>query len=178
MVLVTPSPDGGEVAPDGTKKKKLTTLEKSDGRRLVEYLVVVSSLPRDEDENENVQEMNLSTSFDDEEVEVLRGFKPQITARYPLFDHEDNPLHENVTFFCHPSGTIQLKKESYMPKVRPNQTELLTIYHTTTHATHMGLPPDSLLRSNRRNGTSNVRNLLDFVGAFPDLRQKEERTGR
>lgn len=117
MVLVTPSPDGGEIAPDGTKKKKLTSLEKSDGRRLVEYLVVVSSIPRDEDENEAGQEMNLSTSFDDEEVEVLRGFKPQITARYPLFDHEDNPLHENVTFFCHPSGTIQLKKESYMPKV-------------------------------------------------------------
>lgn len=118
MVLVTPSPDGGEIAPDGTKKKKLTSLEKSDGRRLVEYLVVVSSIPREEDENETGQEMNLSTSFDDEEVEVLRGFKPQITARYPLFDHEDNPLHENVTFFCHPSGTIQLKKESYMPKVR------------------------------------------------------------
>ena len=82
----------------------------------MEYLVVVSSITRDEDENEAGQEMNLSTSFDDEEVEVLHGFKPQITARYPLFDHEDNPLHENVTFFCHPSGTIQLKKESYMPK--------------------------------------------------------------
>ena len=25
MVLVTPSPDGGEVNPDGTKKKKLAT---------------------------------------------------------------------------------------------------------------------------------------------------------
>jgi len=118
MVLVTPSPDGGELSADGTKKKKLTGLEKSDGRRLVEYLVVVSSVPRDdEEENPQNQEMNLSTSFDDEEVEVLRSFKPQITARYPLYDHEDNPLHENVTFFCHPSGSIQLKKESYMPKV-------------------------------------------------------------
>ena len=121
MVLVTPSPDGGEVSADGTKKKKLTGLEKSDGRRLVEYLVVVSSLPRD-DEKDNAggqpQELNLSTSFDDEDVEVLHGFKPQITARYPLFDHEDNPLHENVTFFCHPSGSIQLKKAPYMPKVR------------------------------------------------------------
>lgn len=120
MVLVTPSPDGGEVTPEGTKKKKLTNLEKSDGRRLVEYLVVVSSIPREEDGNgsERGQEMNLSTSFDDEEVEVLRGFTPQITARYPLIDHEDNPLHENVTFFCHPSGSIQLKKENHMPKVR------------------------------------------------------------
>jgi hypothetical protein len=119
MVLVTPSPDGGEVTVDGTKKKKLTGLEKSDGRRLVEYLVVVSSIPREDDEDgsQKGQEMNLSTSFDDEDVEVLRGFKPQITARYPLFDHEDNPLHENVTFFCHPSGSMQLKKENHMPKV-------------------------------------------------------------
>jgi hypothetical protein len=118
MVLVTPSPDGGEVSADGTKKKKLTGLEKSDGRRLVEYLVVVSSIPREEGETvDRNQDLNLSTSFDDEDVEVLRGFKPQITARYPLIDHEDNPLHENVTFFCHPSGSIQLKKESFMPKV-------------------------------------------------------------
>jgi len=118
MVLVTPSPDGGEVAADGTKKKKLTSLEKSDGRRLVEYLVVVRSVPRDDDSGAEKGELNLSTSFDDEDVEVLRGFKPLITARYPLFDHEDNPLHENVTFFCHPSGSIQLKKERHMPKVR------------------------------------------------------------
>ena len=119
MVLVTPSPDGREVTPEGTKKKKLTGLEKSDGRRLVEYLVVVSSIPREEDENgsDKSQEMNLSTSFDDEEVEVLRGFKPKITARYPLNDHEDNPLHENVTLFCHPSGSMQLKKENHMAKV-------------------------------------------------------------
>ena len=120
MVLVTPSPDGREVTPEGTKKKKLTGLEKSDGRRLVEYLVVVSSIPREEDENgsDKSQEMNLSTSFDDEEVEVLRGFKPKITACYPLNDHEDNPLHENVTLFCHPSGSMQLKKENHMAKVR------------------------------------------------------------
>lgn len=125
MVLVTPSPDGGEVNPDGTKKKKLTSLEKSDGRRLVEYLVVCSSLPRDPPaEGEEKQaageggEWNLSTSFDDDDIEVLHGFKPVITARYPLYDHEDNPLHENVTFFCHPSGAIQLKKEEFMPKVR------------------------------------------------------------
>ena len=118
MVLITPSPDGGEVTADGTKKKKLTGLEKSDGRRLVEYLVVVSSIPREEGETvDRNQDMNLSTSFDDEEVEVLRGFKPKITARYPLVDHEDNPLHESATFFCHPSGSIQLKKESFMPKV-------------------------------------------------------------
>lgn len=118
MVLVTPSPDGGEVSADGTKKKKLSGLEKSDGRRLVEYLVVVSSILRVEGEAvDKSQDMNLSTSFDDDDIEVLQGFKPQITARYPLHDHEDNPLHENVTFFCHPSGSIQLKKDFFMPKV-------------------------------------------------------------
>ena len=122
MVLVTPSPDGGEVAPDGTKKKKLTSLEhKSDGRRLVEYLVVVSSIPQKREEGASGkpgEEGLLSTSFDDEDVVVEYDFKPQITARYPLHDHDDNPLHENVTFFCHPSGAIHLKKETYMPKVR------------------------------------------------------------
>jgi hypothetical protein len=117
MVLVTPAPDGNE---DGTKKKKLTNIEKGDGRRLVEYLVVVSSTPRKPEEGsaEKAQEWNLGTNFDDDDVEVLHGFKPQITARYPLHDHADNPLHESVTFFCHPSGSIQLKKESHMPKVR------------------------------------------------------------
>ena len=107
-------------APEGTKKKKLTGIEKPDGRRLVEYLVVVSSLPRgnsDKDEKKG-EEWNLSTSFDDEDVEISDGFKPVITARYPLEDHEDNPLHESMTFFCHPSGSIHLKKDLHMPKVR------------------------------------------------------------
>jgi hypothetical protein len=45
-------------------------------------------------------------------------FKPTITARYPLMDHSDNPLHENVTFFCHPTGGIHLRTEQLMPKVR------------------------------------------------------------
>mmetsp|Transcript_12525 Transcript_12525/g.29905 ORF Transcript_12525/g.29905 Transcript_12525/m.29905 type:complete len:1255 (+) Transcript_12525:50-3814(+) len=120
MVLVTPSPDGGEISADGTKKKKLTNLEKSDGRRLVEYLVVISSVPRASDEgagDKAKEEWDLSTSFDDEDVEVIHGFRPQITARYPVEDHSDNPLHENVTFFCHPSGSIHLKKESHMPKI-------------------------------------------------------------
>jgi hypothetical protein len=96
-------------------------LEKGDGRRLVEYLVVVTSIlrkPEESSEENPGQEYNLSTSFDDEDVIVEYGFKPQITARYPLHDHEDNPLHENVTFFCHPSGAIHLKKDDHMPKVR------------------------------------------------------------
>lgn len=120
MVLATSSPDGGEMSADGTKKKKLTNLEKGDGRRLVEYLVVVSSVPRaDEGAGAKAkEEWDLSTSFDDEEVEVTRGFRPQVTARYPVEDHSDNPLHENVTFFCHPSGSIHLKKQNHMPKVQ------------------------------------------------------------
>jgi hypothetical protein len=44
-------------------------------------------------------------------------FQPMITARYPLHDHSDNPLHDNVIFFCHPSGSIHLRTEPYMPKV-------------------------------------------------------------
>jgi hypothetical protein len=45
------------------------------------------------------------------------SFQPTITARYPLHDHSDNPLHDNVIFFCHPSGNIHLRTEPYMPKV-------------------------------------------------------------
>jgi hypothetical protein len=48
------------------------------------------------------------------------SFQPLITARYPLHDHMDNPLHDNVIFFCHPSGNIHLRTEPYMPKVRVN----------------------------------------------------------
>ena len=140
--MATPNgaPPATGVEDDGTattKKKKQSSIVnmKSDGR-LVEYLMVVSSVPRkkgvaggqegDGDGDgkpaaEGGEEWNLSTSFDDEDVEVNQGFKPVITARYPLHDHDDNPLHDNVTFFCHPSGSIQLKKQPYMPKVRRNR---------------------------------------------------------
>ena len=164
------------MTPDGTKKKKLTSLEKGDGRRLVEYLVVVSSLPRKPEEGvperKGGEEWSLSTSFDDEDVVVEHGFKPVITARYPLNDHEDNPLHENVTFFCHPSGAIHLKKESHMPKVRRCKCDgdrfvpLLTAFCK-----------DSLFRCNRRNGSPNVWHLLDALGAFRHS-WEEEKTSR
>ena len=45
------------------------------------------------------------------------GFNPVITARYPQYDHEDNPFDANVSYFCHTSGSIELKKEPFMPKV-------------------------------------------------------------
>ena len=132
MVLVSPSSDGGEVAADGTKKKKITThLEKSDGRRLVEYLVVVSSLERKslsegigdgkgESPPEHDEQYRLSTEIDDDDIELVDhdGFKPVVTARYPQYDHEDNPFDANVSYFCHISGAIQLKKQPFMPKVR------------------------------------------------------------
>lgn len=175
-----------EVALDGTKKKKLTGLEKSDGRRLVEYLVVVSSIPRVDDENakdKGQEQWNLSTSFDDEEVEVLQGFKPQITARYPLYDHEDNPLHENVTFFCHPSGAIHLKKEDHMPKVcskieypmfsrmsssiSPLAFGFLQTLHLVLHGScllYVSIGP--LLCCHGWNRSSNVWNLFDPLGAL------------
>ena len=59
------------------------------------------------------------SSYEQDEDDVFSAyqFKPTITARYPLHDHPDNPLHDNVTFFCHPSGGIQLRTEEYMPKV-------------------------------------------------------------
>ena len=129
MVLVSPSPDDGEI---GKKKKKLTNhLEKSDGRRLVEYLVVVSSLRReapcdksdgDDKKSDSVppddEQYRISTEIDDDNIEIVEdGFKPVVTSRYPQYDHEDNPFDSNVSYFCHISGAIQLKKQPYLPKV-------------------------------------------------------------
>lgn len=34
---------------------------------------------------------------------IQRKFHPTITSRYPLQDHEDNPLNPMVTHFCHPT---------------------------------------------------------------------------
>jgi len=117
MVLVKAAPDQGG---DGTKKKKLGHLEKSDGRRLVEYMIVVSSLTRETQcDDGNEEQFKLSTTYDDDDIEIVghTGFKPVITARYPLYDHEDNPFDENVSYFCHTSGSILLKKEPHMPKI-------------------------------------------------------------
>jgi hypothetical protein len=125
-----------EITPGGTKKTaKLTQIEKQadSGRRLVEYFVVVSSVEREAEESEanptkentnnNPNDLSFSwktesTSYDEEDELAGSYFRPTITARYPLHDHQDNPLHENVVFFCHPSGGIQLKMEQIMPKVR------------------------------------------------------------
>ena len=47
------------------------------------------------------------------------ALQPKITARYPLIDHYDHPLQdENVIFFCHPSGSISVRTQPHMPKVR------------------------------------------------------------
>ena len=47
------------------------------------------------------------------------SLQPKITARYPLIDHFDHPLQdENVIFFCHPSGSISVRTQPHMPKVR------------------------------------------------------------
>lgn len=51
------------------------------------------------------------------------AFQPEITARYPLEDHEENPLlADSVTAFCFPSGAIPLVRRrpgvsAPMPKV-------------------------------------------------------------
>lgn len=142
MVLVTPAPSSEEQQGADGKTTKITSIEsasKKGGngaeRRLVEYFVVISSTPEkldnafdDEkekpDSNRNVNTnapmdwtVNIAFERDDEEYVAFYDTKPLITARYPIQDHRDNPLHENVTFFCHPSGGIRLSMEPNMPKV-------------------------------------------------------------
>ena len=142
MVLVTPAPASEEqVGPDG-KTTKITTIESKKSvsgaeRRLVEYFVVITSVPKkaessvgldkeqNNDSNRNVNataptdwKVNIAFEREDEEYVGCYDIQPVITARYPVHDHRDNPLHENVTFFCHPSGGIRLYMEPSMPKVR------------------------------------------------------------
>jgi hypothetical protein len=115
----------------GGKGKKITIEKQADiGRRLVEYFVVVSSVERKPEDDkkkkqqpQSSEDPNLSwktesVSQDDIDEFSEYTFRPTITARYPLHDHNDNPLHDNVTFFCHPTGAIHLRTDEYMPKVR------------------------------------------------------------
>jgi hypothetical protein len=102
------------------KTAKLSIDKQADsGRRLVEYFVVVSSLEQTLLEPASEADVSWKTeSYDEEDEFAAYRFKPTITARYPIVDHNDNPLHDNVTLFCHPTGGIQLRVEPYMPKVR------------------------------------------------------------
>ena len=109
---------------------KLTQMQSQSelGRRLVEYFVVVSSIERSpDDDRSNSNDLSFSdwkTESDNHTDEFAHiQFRPTVTARYPLHDHADNPLHENLTFFCHPSGGIKLRKEEYMPKVRNQERD-------------------------------------------------------
>jgi pentatricopeptide repeat protein len=112
----------------GLKKTAKLAIEKQtdSGRRLVEYFVVVSSAALSTDNENGAQsEVNASlseqqtdsNSFDEEDEFAAYKFKPLITARYPVKDHVDNPLHDNLTLFCHPTGGVQLRTNPYMPKV-------------------------------------------------------------
>lgn len=124
--------------PSSTLKKKRATVRKTnDERRLVEYFIIVSSIPRevsprrgsmfftedglgssvnpvpeeggDEREEEHVAE--------EEEYFKEKIFDPVISARYPKEDIDSNPLHESVTSFCFPTGEIRLLSKANMPKV-------------------------------------------------------------
>lgn len=120
--------ESSEITPGGTKKTAKLNIEKQSdsGRRLVEYFVVVSSVEwhdkdskdaKDASKDTSFSEWKTESSFEDEEEFAGYHFRPAITARYPRCDHQDNPLHENVTFFCHPSGGIQIRTQEEMPKV-------------------------------------------------------------
>lgn len=106
-------------SPGNTKKTRLDSIEKTKlDRRLVEYFVVVSAkvVKRESGSSSRKQQQKQVEWLEDNEFGV--PFRPFISARYPLHDHSDNPLHENVTFFCHPSGGIQVRAHEELPKVR------------------------------------------------------------
>jgi hypothetical protein len=133
MVLANGAPEPSDQSPDAKKKSKIVTISDKDAgvRRLVEYFVVVSSIPKSETTDGLTIDVQDSSSFEesksgfkmpdfDDEDEFFvddLDFQPVVTARFPMKDHPGNPLDESVTYFCHPSGGIQLRTEKTMPKV-------------------------------------------------------------
>ncbi len=89
-------------------------------RRLVEYFAVISSIALKQTEpvaaeyNED-GELSKKTLV---EISHELNFEASITSRYPLKDHENNPLlHESIISFCHPRDYVELKSVYCMPKV-------------------------------------------------------------
>jgi hypothetical protein len=131
MVLANGAPEPSDQSPDAKKKSKIVTISDKDAgvRRLVEYFVVVSSIPKSETKDGVTIQDSASfeesksgfkmPDFDDEDEFFVDDFdfQPVVTARFPMKDHPGNPLDESVTYFCHPSGGIQLRTEKTMPKV-------------------------------------------------------------
>ena len=72
----------------------------------------------DDDDDDDDDESEDEEDDDDEEFVDDFDFQPVITSRYPLKDHEENPLHNSITCFCHPTGSIRLRTDPSMPKVR------------------------------------------------------------
>ncbi len=109
---------------DGTMQltpKKLS-IETKDQRRLVEYFVVVSSVLQTEDSSSVSEPSQKSEAAEtpktpSPEDHDCWNFVPVITSRYPLTDHEDSPLSDGVTDFCHPVGYVVPSDEFHMPKV-------------------------------------------------------------
>lgn len=134
MALVNAAPDLIDHSPETKKKSKIVTVSDKDAgvRRLVEYFVVVTSIPKAETQDgltiqdtASFEESHMGSRDtvvldDDDDDEFFVDdfdFQPVVTARFPIADHPGNPLTESVTFFCHPSGGIQLRTKMTMPKV-------------------------------------------------------------
>ena len=125
-------------------KMNMRQMSQSPAQRLVEYFVVVSSVPRKDVPSDQVAQGGLpgspssssnngsysySAEFDeipqnisiediaDMDEDGSLNFEPVITARYPQQDHPGNPLHQSVACFCYPGGIIKLKSKPCMPKV-------------------------------------------------------------
>jgi hypothetical protein len=121
-----PLPAAGQQSQERPSSSKTLKLEpvvtKQHDRRLVEYFVVVSSVPHDGVTIRNSQNGKLSPPSSPvrnvrKDFQGDLDFEPLLTARYPMANHRGNPLHENVVCFCLPWG-IQLRKDPCMPKVR------------------------------------------------------------
>jgi len=125
--------DGILETPPTTASAKLQ-LSKQHERRLIEYFVIISSIPCKKEKKSMKKSLNISKVMDDydglnlstkEETNQARlkeylddvDFLSRVTGRYPLEDHPENPLHDSISSFCHPMGSIKPSFESSMPKI-------------------------------------------------------------
>ena len=103
--------------------------------------MVVSSVPHDGVTIRNSENGKLSPPLSPvrnvrKDFDGDLDFEPLLTSRYPMGDHEGNPLHENVVCFCLPWG-IQLRKDPCMPKVRVLEKGLNFFFIIHCDASHI-----------------------------------------
>lgn len=168
-------------------------------QRLVEYFVVVSSLPRWTEPRcrspvkTPAKHQDLDTGGNihlPQQHSQDYTFSPKITARYPQIDYADNPLNPMITQFCYPHSDSIVPSFSYvMPRVhhfaltndkgRKVYGTCLTIYeeyvpddkdpYSRRHTVHSSDANDIEVTFDQKGGALYIPRVLCILSAWPYL---------